>query len=96
MRPSVANTITDTTILSDCWMGRSRAAEYLGISDETFRRWNARGKCLPHHVDRVTGRAMWKKDLLDKELLHGKSDSVIRQAISSIRSRSAIKKGLKK
>ncbi len=96
MKLTPANTITDVNVLGDCWMGRTRAAQYLGISDETFRRWNARGKCLPHHVDKVTGRAMWKKDLLDNEMLHGKGDSVIRQAISSMRARGAIKKGLKK
>lgn len=57
MKPSLSNTITDAALLDDCWMGRTRAAQYLGVSDETLRRWNARGKCLPHHVDRVTGRA---------------------------------------
>lgn len=58
--------------LSDRWMYRPAAAEYMGISVRTLRRRNAAGRCMPHGTD-GDNEPLWLKSAIDAELMYGAS-----------------------
>lgn len=56
--------------LTDRWMYRSAAAEYMGVSPRTLRRRNAAGRSMPHgHDDH--NEPMWLKSAIDAERMFG-------------------------